>query len=179
MDQKFHVDVERCAESNPTDVNVICKPGAEPRDDVTDPLPIETPRTSVLKEKVGYWNTKVENITGLESRGIVRVLPFEKNAGGIQDYLQMFALWFSIDLVTYSIITGFLGVLVFSLGWVDCIVIIIIANAVAACGAAYLSTFGPESGNRTMVSRLLVYFPIQQGSLSRSVLILFTNMHHR
>ena len=149
MNQHLDTDIERCAESNSTDVNFTSKPSAEPKRDPTDS---DMPLAPVLKVRLGYWNAKVESIKGLESRGITRVLPCEKNAGGIQDYLQMFALWFSIDLVAYNLITGFLGVLVFSLGWVDCIVIVIFADAIAACGAAYVSTFGPESGNRTMVS---------------------------
>lgn len=149
MNQNLNVDIERCAESNLTDVNAVFQLSTEPKRDPTD---FDIPVTPVLKDRLGYWNAKVEGIRGLESRGIARVLPDEKNEGGIQDYLQMFALWFSIDLVAYNLVTGFLGVLVFSLGWVDCIVIVIFADAIAACGAAYVSTFGPESGNRTMVS---------------------------
>ena len=149
MNQNLDMDIERCAKSNLTDVNAVFQPGAGPRRDFID---FDIPLTPVLKDRLGYWNAKVEGIRGLESRGIARVLPDEKNAGGVQDYLQMFALWFSIDFVAYNFVTGFLGVLVFSLGWVDCIVIVIFADAVAACGAAYVSTFGPESGNRTMVS---------------------------
>lgn len=149
MDQKLDKDIERCAESNSTNVNAVFKPSARSKHDLTD---FDIPLTSMLKDRLGYWNAKVEAIRGLESRGIARVLPDEKNAGGIQDYLQMFALWFSIDLVAYNLVTGFLGVLVFSLGWVDCIVIVVFADAIAAGGAAYVSTFGPESGNRTMVS---------------------------
>lgn len=158
MNQNLDKDIERCAESNPAGVNFISQSSAEPKHDLTESSPINSseqfdiPITPVLRNKLGYWNAKVESIRGLESRGITRVLPSEKNAGGIQDYLQMFALWFSIDLVAYNLITGFLGVLIFSLGWVDCIVIVIFADAMAAGGAAYLSTFGPESGNRTMVS---------------------------
>ena len=164
MNQRFDKDVERYAEPNPTDVIVTSKPGGEQRGDLTDSLAIgpskqfDIPLTPMLKDRIEFWNAKVESITGFESRGIRRVLPSEKNAGGFQDYLQMFALWFSIDLVAYNIVTGCLGVLVFSLGWMDCIVITILANAFAACGVAYLSTFGPESGNRTMVSLISCLF---------------------
>ena len=66
-------------------------------------------------------------------------------------YLQMFTLWFSINVVVNNLAVGFLGPLVFSLGWVDCVCLVIFANALSCCGAAYTSTFGPESGNRTMV----------------------------
>ena len=66
-------------------------------------------------------------------------------------YLQMFTLWFSINVVVNNLAVGFLGPLVFNLGWVDCVCLVIFANALSACGAAYTGTFGPQSGNRTMV----------------------------
>ena len=97
------------------------------------------------------WNARIEGLAGLEARGIIRVLPEEKHAGGSRSYLQMFALWFNMNLAGTNIITGLLGVLVFELGWIDCVCIVVFACGLSACAAAYTSTFGPESGNRTMV----------------------------
>lgn len=81
----------------------------------------------------------------------------------------MLVLWFGINLGVINIITGFLGPLVFQLGWVDCVCIVIFANALSACAPAYMSTFGPESGNRTMVGVLVACIPqincIPSGSL--------------
>ena len=109
-------------------------------------------RPLVLEEKQGYWGIRLEQILGVETRGITRVLTHEKNASQpLHDYFQMFSLWFSINLQAVNIIIGLLGPLVFGLGWVDCVCIVVFANALASCGVAYLSTFGPESGNRTMV----------------------------
>ena len=102
--------------------------------------------------KLAYWNAKVESLGGLEARGITRVLPEEKHSGGLNHYLQMFALWFSINVVATNIITGLLGPLVFQLGWVDCVCIVIFATGLSSCGPAYTAMFGPTSGNRTMVS---------------------------
>lgn len=65
--------------------------------------------------------------------------------------MRQVLLWFSINLVANNIIAGLLGPLVFQLGWVDSVCIVIFAIALSSCGAAYTSTFGPESGNRTMV----------------------------
>lgn len=90
-------------------------------------------------------------LAGLEARGITRVPPDKKHAGGIRQYLQMIALWFSINLTSANIITGLLGRLLFSLGWKDAVCIAIFATALAACGVSYISTVGPASGNRTMV----------------------------
>ena len=66
-------------------------------------------------------------------------------------YLQMFTLWFSINVVVNNLAVGFLGPLVFQLGWVDCVCLVLFANALSSCGTAYTGTFGPQSGNRTMV----------------------------
>ena len=77
--------------------------------------------------------------------------PEEKHDGSTMGYLQMFTLWFSINVVVNNLAVAFLGPLVFNLGWVDCVCLILFANALSACGAAYTGTFGAESGNRTMV----------------------------
>ncbi|KAL8677797.1 MAG: hypothetical protein Q9186_005804 [Xanthomendoza sp. 1 TL-2023] len=109
------------------------------------------PTPILLKGRIARWNNKIEGLAGLEARGITRVLPEEKHAGGVRGYLQMFALWFSVNLIVLNIIPGLLGPLLFSLGWVDSVCLCIFATALAACGVSYTSTFGPQSGNRTMI----------------------------
>lgn len=120
------------------------------------------PTTVLLKGRLARWNTKVESLAGLEARGITRVLPEEKHGGGFMGYLQMFALWFGINLVAPNMIVGFLGPLVFNLGWVDCVCIVIFANALSSCGASYTATFSPQSGNRTMVCLRARCIPLTQ-----------------
>ena len=105
----------------------------------------------VLKGRFARWNAKVESLAGLEARGITRVLPEEKHDIKSMGYLQMFSLWFGMNLVVENIVVAFLGPLVFSLGWKDCALIVIFANALSSCGAAYMGTFGAQSGIRTMV----------------------------
>ncbi|KAI9644683.1 Vitamin B6 transporter [Ciborinia camelliae] len=91
---------------------------------------------------LGFW--------GLEARGVTRVKDDEKNVPRpLHDYFHMFSLWFSINMQAMNIIVGLLGPLVYGLGWVDCICIVIFANALASSAIAYMATFGPESGNRT------------------------------
>ena len=108
-----------------------------------------TPR--LLRGRIARWNDKIEGLGGLEARGITRVLPEEKHAGGLLGYFQMFMLWFSIDVVILNGVIGLLGPVVFSLGWVDSVCIVIFANALSCCGPAYIATLSPQSGNRTMV----------------------------
>lgn len=114
--------------------------------------PYSDPAPVLFTGRVSKWNDKVESLSGLEARGITRVLPEDKHGGGRRGHLQMFLLWFSINLVANNIITGFFGPLVFDLGWTDSICIVVFACALGSCGPAYTATFGPESGNRTMVS---------------------------
>ena len=111
----------------------------------------DIPIAPVLKGRLAKWNAKVESLAGLEARGIKRVLPEEKHECGRRGYLHMFELWFGINLVVMSIITGLMGPLVYQLGWVDSVCIVIFANALSCCAPGFMSTFGPQSGNRTMV----------------------------
>ena len=119
------------------------------------------PTPQFLKDKLARWNAKVEGLGGLEARGIMRVLHEEKHNGGVRGYVQMAVLWFSINMCANNIITGLLGPLVFQLGWVDSICIVIFATGLSACAPAYTSTFGPESGNRTMVRIARMCFLMQ------------------
>ena len=109
------------------------------------------PTPVLLKGRLARWNAKVEGLAGLEARGITRVLPEERHDLKTMGYLQMFSLWFGMNLVVENIVVAFLGPLVFSLGWKDCVCIVIFANALSSCGPAYTATFGAQSGNRTMV----------------------------
>ena len=152
------LDIEKYAESQePTEVKIAAN--TEISHIATSSLSLGhsapheiVPTPVLLKGKLGEWNEMIEGLAGLEARGITRVLPEEKHGGGTRGHMQMFLLWFSLNLVANNIITGFFGPLVFGLGWKDSVLIVIFATALGACGPAYTATFGPESGNRTMVS---------------------------
>ncbi|KAL8634143.1 hypothetical protein Q9189_000062 [Teloschistes chrysophthalmus] len=62
--------------------------------------------------RLAAWNFKVERLAGLEARGITRVLHEEKHGGGLHGHVQMFLLWFSINLCANNIITGLFGPLI-------------------------------------------------------------------
>ena len=60
-------------------------PKIKARDDV--------PRTPVIfTGKLARLNDKIEGLSGLEARGIVRVLPEERHGCGRKGYFQMFLL---------------------------------------------------------------------------------------
>lgn len=138
-------DIEKEGELKDPSIN-ITGPGS----DFTEQHDI-SPTPALLVARLARWNARVEGLGGLEARGITRVLPEEQHDKGMMGYLQMFSLWFSINLVATNAITGLLGPLVFNLGWVDSVCCVIFANALSCCGTAYTATFGPQSGNRTMI----------------------------
>ena len=105
------------------------------------------------KSRLTQWNAKIENLPVLEARSIKRVLPEEQYKKGTRAYVQMIALWFSINLSATNIVTGLLGLLLFGVGGTDCAWIVILANTIASLEPAYISGFGPLSGNRTMARR--------------------------
>ena len=126
------------------------------RDTVGDPTASTVPPTPVLiKGRLAKWNARVERLSGLEARGITRVLPEEKHDLKTMGYVQMFSLWFGMNIVVANIVVGLLGPLLFQLGWRDSVCIVIFANALSSAAPSYLATFSAESGNRTMVRYLM------------------------
>lgn len=153
-------DIEKIGETKISTVNVSAKSeGGDGSLGLTASQSLEgaaehevAPTPIHFRGKLGQWQDKFERFTGLEARGITRVLPQDRHAGGIYHYIQMFLLWFGLDVVLINVVTGLLGPLVFSLGWVDTVWIMIFGSAIGGVGPSYTATFGPESGNRTMVS---------------------------
>ena len=96
-------------------------------------------------------NSKIESLAGLEARGITRVLPEERHDASWTGYIQMSLLWFSMNLAANNLAVGLLGPLVFQLGFVDSALCSVFGALVGSLGTAYMSIWGAQSGNRTMV----------------------------
>ncbi len=109
------------------------------------------PTPVILKGRLKKWNDKIESLAGLEARGITRVLPEEKHDISLMGYAQMCILWFSVNVTVNNLAVGFLGPLVFNLGWVDSVLLTVFGCALGSVGTSYTSTWGAESGNRTLV----------------------------
>jgi hypothetical protein len=60
------------------------------------------------------------------------------------------------NITANNIAVGMLGPLAYDLGFTDSALCAAFGAVLGAAGAAYMSTFGPESGNRTMVCILYV-----------------------
>ena len=107
--------------------------------------PVHVPAT------VSRWVRTIESLKGLEARGISRVLPHERESPSLMGYVQMTILWYSANITANNLAVGFLGPLLFHLGFLDSALIVVFSCWMGSCGPAYTAIFGPPSGNRTMV----------------------------
>lgn len=87
----------------------------------------------------------------LEARGIARVEVGERIQLGWFAYLQVFVLWVSINLAANNIILGMLGPAVYELSFLDASLCAIFGALVGSLPTAWIATWGPVSGNRTLV----------------------------
>lgn len=114
--------------------------------------------TSEIKEPVldtkprSIWEKVKACFKGAESRGIEPVLPEERQPVTPSTSLHMLLMWFSMTLATNNIIVGSMGTLVLGLSFKDAAICAVLGNTVGATTVGYVSTWGPRSGNRTLVS---------------------------
>ncbi|KAF1930635.1 purine-cytosine permease FCY21 [Didymella exigua CBS 183.55] len=87
----------------------------------------------------------------LEARGIQRVEDHERQDLRALGYSQVAIMWFSVNLAANNITLGMLGPAVFALGFLDSVLLSIFGALVGSVMVAYIATFGPKSGNRTMI----------------------------
>ncbi|KAF2468744.1 putative vitamin B6 transporter [Lindgomyces ingoldianus] len=101
--------------------------------------------------RLNKWNSKFEALTGVESRGISRVSLSEREPTTPFSYLQIALLWVSCDLTANGITLAMLGPLVFELSFADSTLCCVFGAVIGSIGPAYISTWGPRSGHRTMI----------------------------
>ncbi|CAK7221831.1 Vitamin B6 transporter [Sporothrix curviconia] len=95
---------------------------------------------------------RLEKKLGFEARGIERVPEaLRDRQATFADYAQMSVIWFSSNITANNIMVGLLGPLLFGVGLVDAMVLGALGAMLGALGTAYLGTFGPMAGCRTMV----------------------------
>lgn len=91
----------------------------------------------------------------IEARGIERVEESERHVLSWVAYVQVFLLWVSINLAANNVTLGMLGPAVYSLSFRDSALCSVFGAFVGSLAAAWAATWGPVSGNRTLVSVLL------------------------
>jgi len=87
----------------------------------------------------------------LEARGIQRVEAHERQDLRLLGYSQVAIMWFSVNLAANNITLGMLGPAVFALGFLESCLLSVFGAFAGCLVVAYIATFGPKSGNRTMV----------------------------
>lgn len=134
----------------------IVEKGAAWSDDSSQSPKAANPTPSPAgSSKLRRLNARIEGLSGFEIRGIARVPPEERHKGSRAHDLQIFLLWLSANLSLNNLGVGMLGPLLFNLGFVDCIMCALVGSFVGALSTGYTATFGPASGNRTMVRSIL------------------------
>ena len=87
----------------------------------------------------------------LEQRGVQRVEPHETDSLTWKSYLQAFNLWVSINLAAVNITLGMLAPTVYLLSFKDAAFCAVFGALLGSVAVAYIATWGPISGNRTMI----------------------------
>ncbi|KAL8940589.1 MAG: hypothetical protein Q9216_002734 [Gyalolechia sp. 2 TL-2023] len=82
-------------------------------------LPIHVP------VKLSRWNRTIQSVSGLEARGISRVRPDEREAPSLAAFVQMAIMWYSANITLNNLAVGFLGPLLFELGFLDSALIVV------------------------------------------------------
>ncbi|KAG6015892.1 hypothetical protein E4U41_004547 [Claviceps citrina] len=106
---------------------------------------------SASESKMRHLNARIENLAGFEARGISRVLPEERQARSAAGDVQLALMWYSANISLNNLAAAMLGPLTYQLGFLDCAVCAVLGAFVGSLTTAYMSIWGPQSGNRTMV----------------------------
>jgi len=107
-----------------------------------------------LSGKLGLGLKKLEHQLlkyNVEARGVQRVEPSETHPKSWMDYLQAFLLWVSVNLAAVNITLGMLAPTIYSLSFKDAAFCAVFGSLLGSLAVAYIATWGPISGNRTMI----------------------------
>lgn len=133
--------------------NVVYEASASGRD--SNPVETSTVEKSDIPESdhgaFSRLNARLASLNLFEARGIERIPLEERHDVKAVDYMQMTLLWFSTNITANNMAVGMLGPLSYGLGFVDSALCATFGALLGAAGVAYMGTFGPASGNRTMV----------------------------
>lgn len=128
-----------------------------PRNESGSGLPVHEHETQNHSTTLGKaqrgWKSFERQLVAynLEARGIQRVEPDERQDLRLLGYSQVAIMWFSVNLAANNITLGMLGPAVFALGFLDSCLLSVFGAFVGSLVVAYIATFGPKSGNRTMI----------------------------
>lgn len=105
-------------------------------------------------DKESHWFYRLDKF-GVETRGIERVLPEERQAyqfSSLKHFIHVFGLWFAACGGLTSMLSFFLPTLIFNLNLRDSLVSGLVSLNIGCLVPAYCSIMGPLSGCRQMIS---------------------------
>ncbi|RFU32284.1 hypothetical protein B7463_g4062, partial [Scytalidium lignicola] len=114
---------------------------------------------------VANW---LQTRASIEARGIERVPEsLRQRKASFKDLAQIAIVWFSANCTANNMTVGVLGPISFKLGMKDAMIICAFGNIFGAMCTAYIGTFGPMSGNRTLVNAryTMGWFPSRLAAL--------------
>ncbi|KAL8708348.1 MAG: hypothetical protein Q9220_006728 [cf. Caloplaca sp. 1 TL-2023] len=132
----------------------------EPTHGILDDRPSQpsSPKLSADEDgrlsKLAVYSRDFEHVLlkyNLEARGVQRVLPHERHPLTWTSYLQLFLFWTSVNLAAQNVTLGMLGPVVYGLSFRDASLCAFFGSLIGAIGVAYIATFGPASGHRTLI----------------------------
>ncbi|KAI7971838.1 hypothetical protein EIK77_000983 [Talaromyces pinophilus] len=118
---------------------------------VLESQPSDAVKNTSSRGLLARLNERIASVRFMEARGIERVPESERHSATAADYMQMGLLWFSTNITANNIAVGMLGPLDYGLSFTDSALCATFGALLGAAGAAYMGTWGPVSGNRTMV----------------------------
>jgi hypothetical protein len=144
-------DIEKGPEQHP--ISTKDNERSTLRDDAPPVGSQDKPRESGLSicTRLKAISKRIESLSGLEARGIRRVEAFEKTSETTLSGIGIVLLWISINLAAQNIALGIIGPTVYELGFVDASLCAVFGGIVGSIPVAYTATWGPISGNRTLV----------------------------
>jgi len=125
--------------------------------DVEKDAPVLVPTTEAVEESSSTLRGYVKSFErtmayyNLEARGIQRVTTSERHSIKNLGYAQIGLMWLSINLAANNITLGMLGPTVYYLSFLDASMCAVFGMLIGCLPPAYIATFGPRSGNRSMV----------------------------
>ncbi|GAM38263.1 hypothetical protein TCE0_033f08849 [Talaromyces pinophilus] len=128
-------------------------PDTKPTETITDDDNAQHWHGHVSRRLAGYMKRFEKQLVeyNIEARGIQRVEEQERHALTWVTYLQVFLLWVSINLAANNITLGMLGPSIYGLSFLDSSLCSVFGAIVGSLAAAWSATWGPISGNRTLV----------------------------
>lgn len=117
---------------------------------------IETEETNKVWAFITLISKKLDGL-GVETRGIERIMPYERATNKTKQLITVIGLWCSACGGLSSMSSFYLAPLVFGLGLRNTLISGILGETLGCVIAAYCAMMGPRSGCRQMVSARFLF----------------------